>query len=104
VILHRKELLTAKPPFEALKDERVRAQFNDELLRLLDAWEYTVISVCLDKKKHKASYQTWRYDPYHYCLAVLLERFVFFLVTAPLGSGVRRLLPQAVRQPTQRTA
>ncbi len=38
-----------------------------------------MISVCLDKKKHKETYATWRYDPYHYCLAVLLERFVFFL-------------------------
>jgi len=35
--------------------------------------------VCLDKKRHKETYSTWRYDPYHYCLAVLLERFVFFL-------------------------
>ena len=38
-----------------------------------------MISVCLDKKKHKETYTTWRYDPYHYCLAVLLERFAYFL-------------------------
>jgi len=42
-------------------------------------WEYTVITVCIDKKKHKETYNVWRYDPYHYCLAVLLEYFVFFL-------------------------
>jgi hypothetical protein len=24
-------------------------------------------------------YQVWRYDPYYYCLALLLERFTFFL-------------------------
>lgn len=42
-------------------------------------WEYTVITVCIDKKKHKETYRTWRYDPYHYCLAILLERFIFFL-------------------------
>lgn len=35
--------------------------------------------MCLDKRKHKETYTVWRYDPYHYCLAVLLERFVFFL-------------------------
>ena len=45
----------------------------------MSSWEYTVISVCLDKKRHKETYTVWRYDPYHYCLAVLLERFVFFL-------------------------
>jgi hypothetical protein len=29
--------------------------------------------------RQKETYTTWRYDPYHYCLAVLLERFVLFL-------------------------
>jgi hypothetical protein len=79
VIFHRAEMVNAKPPFEILKDDAVREQFNQQLLALLSAWEYTVISVCLDKKKHKETYNTWRYDPYHYCLAVLVERFVFFL-------------------------
>src|SRR3989304_6877248 len=47
VIFHRKELLNAKPPFEALLDPKIRSQFDTELLGLLDSWEYTVISVCL---------------------------------------------------------
>jgi hypothetical protein len=79
VIFHRKEMLNARPPFESLKDEPVRRQFDAELLGLLAAWQYTVITVCLDKRKHKETYATWRYDPYHYCLAVLLERFAYFL-------------------------
>lgn len=79
VIFHRAEMVNAKPPFEVLKDSVVREQFNQQLLTLLAAWEYKIISVCLDKKKHKETYTTWRYDPYHYCLAVLLERFVYFL-------------------------
>jgi len=79
VVFHRKEMLNAKPPFESLNDPAVRQEFDNELLALLNSWEYTVISVCLDKKKHKETYTTWRYDPYHYCLAVLMERFVFFL-------------------------
>jgi hypothetical protein len=79
IIFHRKEMMNAYPPFEGLKDPQTRAGFDLDLLRLLTDWEYTVISVCLDKKKHKETYTTWRYDPYHYCLAVLLERFVFYL-------------------------
>jgi hypothetical protein len=79
IIFHRKEMMNAYPPFEGLKDLQTRAGFDLDLLRLLTDWEYTVISVCLDKKKHKETYTTWRYDPYHYCLAVLLERFVFYL-------------------------
>ncbi len=79
VILHRKEMVNATGPFSFLADARVKQQFDAELLKLLSDWNYTVITVCLDKKAHKETYSAWRYDPYHYCLAVLLERFVFFL-------------------------
>ncbi|MDP8240467.1 MAG: DUF3800 domain-containing protein [Candidatus Hatepunaea meridiana] len=79
VILHRKEILKAQRPFGALRDEKIRRKFDRDLLNALKKWEYSVISICIDKKKHKETYRTWRYDPYHYCLAVMLERFVFFL-------------------------
>lgn len=79
IVFHRKELLNAKSPFHNLKDPDVRRRFDNELLNLFRSWQYIVISVCLDKKKHKETYTSWRYDPYHYCLAVLLERYVLFL-------------------------
>ena len=79
IILHRKELVNQKPPFEVLKDPMVKKQFDKELLKLLSEWEYNVISVCIDKKNHKETYQVWRYEPYHYCLAILMERYYFFL-------------------------
>ena len=79
VILHRKELVNAKYPFKALKDEKVKKRFDRDLLNLLQSWEYTVITVCLDKLAHKETYQIWRYDPYYYCLAILLERYTFYL-------------------------
>ena len=79
VILHRKEMLSGKPPFHALTDLTTRTAFDKELLGFLASWKYTVFTVCLDKKRHKDTYNTWRYDPYHYCLAVLLERFNYWL-------------------------
>jgi len=79
IILHRKEILNARPPFRILIDSDIRDKFNRQLLALLKTWDFNVISVCIDKKNHKETYTTWRYDPYHYCLAVLVERFVFFL-------------------------
>ena len=79
IIFHRKEMVNALPPFEALKNDEIRRAFDQELLGLLKSWEYRVISVSLDKKAHKEKYTIWQYDPYHYLLAVLLERFVFFL-------------------------
>lgn len=79
IILHRKEMVNHKHPFEALKDPQVNEAFDSELLGLLAAWDYVVISVCIDKKNHKDTYHVWRYDPYHYCLALLMERYFFFL-------------------------
>lgn len=79
LIFHRKEILNAKHPFEALRDNEVRENFDNALLNKLTEWEYLVITVCLDKKNHLETYKTWRYDPYHYCLAMIIERFAFFL-------------------------
>lgn len=79
VILHRKELLNARYPFQSLCVPEVRSRFDNDLLTFLRDWEFTVISVCLDKKAHKETYKVWRHDPYHYCLALLLERYTFFL-------------------------
>lgn len=65
IILHRKELVNKKPPFTALQDPTTEKDFNRELLGFFRSWEYRVISVCLDKKRHNETYTTWRYDPYH---------------------------------------
>lgn len=79
IIFHRKEMMSGKPPFRSLRNAATRRAFDAELLSCLRAWEYTVITVCLDKRTHKDAYETWRYDPYHYCMAVLLERFNYWL-------------------------
>ncbi|NGX43166.1 MAG: hypothetical protein K940chlam7_01457 [Chlamydiae bacterium] len=43
------------------------------------SWDYTVITVCIDKRMHKEKYTEWRFEPYHYCLETLLERYLYFL-------------------------
>lgn len=79
LILHRKEILNAKPPFENLKDENIRDKFNQKFLDLLKSWDYSIITVCIDKRMHQEKYTEWRFEPYHYCLEVLLERYLYFL-------------------------
>ncbi|GEM_PF-561866 len=51
IIFHRKEMFNNRHPFEALADAAIRKTFDNELLRLMKDWQYTVLSVCLDKKK-----------------------------------------------------
>ena len=79
LVLHRKELVNKNYPFHALRDPRVEAEFNARLLRLMNDLPYEVISVVIDKLDHLTRYQVWRHDPYHYCLEVLLERYVMLL-------------------------
>jgi len=64
VIMHRKELVNAKPPFQCLRDAATRAAFDDELLVLLEELEYVVITVVIDKQAHFEQYRVWQYDAY----------------------------------------
>lgn len=78
-VLHRKELVNKKPPFEALRNPAVLDSFDTEFLSLLSDLDYAVITVVMDKKQHKEQYLMWHFDPYHYCLQIIVERFVLFL-------------------------
>jgi hypothetical protein len=79
VVLHRKELIQKKPPFEALRDPAVDREFAAELMTLLEEAEYVVITAAIDKLEHQQRYFAWRYDPYHYCLHVVLERYIMWM-------------------------
>ncbi len=79
IIFHRKDIVNKRFPFEKLRDKNFAEQFNGTILKKLNEWDYKIITVLIDKKEHKEIYQTWKYDPYHYCLAVLMERYSFFL-------------------------
>lgn len=79
VILHRKELVNKKYPFNALINPDIEEKFNSDFLKLLSELDYVVVSVLIDKMEHKVKYQTWKYDPYHYCMEIIIERFFFFL-------------------------
>lgn len=79
IILHRKELINKKHPFESLKDNVTEKKFNEDILDLFTKWQYKVITVVIDKFEHSVKYQTWKYDPYHYCMEILIERFYYYL-------------------------
>jgi hypothetical protein len=79
VILHRKELLQRKPPFEVLRNEFLAANFDGELLQLIADLEFKLLTVVLDKTEYMARFKEWRLHPYHYCMEILTERYVLFL-------------------------
>lgn len=79
LVLHRKELVNAAPPFHALRDPMVAERFNAELLGLLSDLDFKVVTAVIDKLEHERRYNGWVYHPYHYCLMVLIERYVMEL-------------------------
>lgn len=80
VILHRKDIINRKGPFRVLKDDPdLDAKFSQELLRLLDELPYLAITVAIDKREHLEKYDQWHFDPYHYCVRCIVERYVMWL-------------------------
>jgi len=79
IIFHRKEMVNRRSPFHPLRSAEVEREFNEKLLAALYRWVYQVITIVIDKKAHRDQYRVWHYHPYHYCMAVMLERFVLLL-------------------------
>lgn len=46
-----------------------------------------MITTVIDKLDHLTRYGRWAEDPYHYCLAILLERFQLWLAGTGGGRG-----------------
>lgn len=49
--LRRREFIDCSPPFDTLKDKEVRVQYNARFLTFLRDWEFTTITVFIDKAK-----------------------------------------------------
>lgn len=79
VIFHRSDIMNRRGAFQPLRDSRVNNAFSREILQRLRDWEYVVITVCLDKKRHATRHNVWNRDPYHYGMEVLLEHFCALL-------------------------
>ena len=79
VILHRREILKKTGDFRVLQVETVKHNFDEELIFLLNKWEYFVATVVIDKLAHIDQYRVWCAHPYHYCLQILLDRYCLFL-------------------------
>jgi hypothetical protein len=88
VILHRRELINRLGPFSVLNDDQIRSEFDKELLDLIDSLQYRVITVTIDKRAHLNQYAVWNFDPYHYCMTCMIERYVNLLEEANLTGDV----------------
>ncbi len=79
LILHRREIMRAEGPFAVLRDAGKRTAFDADLLCLLKTLPYIAITVTIDKREHLNRYAVWHFDPYHYCMRCMIERYVLWL-------------------------
>lgn len=79
VILHAKEIMQRQGAFHILQDEETAKHFDAGIIDLIANAEYIIINVVIDKKNHIENYGSFAWHPYNYCLAVMLERYCFFL-------------------------
>lgn len=88
VILHRRELINRIGPFAVLRDDKLRSEFDDDLLKAINDLSDRVITVTIDKRQHLNQYAVWRFDPYHYCMTCMIERYVRLLDEADLVGDI----------------
>jgi hypothetical protein len=79
VVLHRRELVRKEGVFEVLRDPTIENDFNTNILEMFFNFPYLAITIQIDKKAHLETYSTWRFDPYHYCMRCMIERYVMYL-------------------------
>lgn len=80
VVLHRREIIPGKPPFESLTNSKVREEFNRSILQIMSDLRYGVISVVIDKKALVDRYTILKaQDPYALALEYLMQRYQYWM-------------------------
>ena len=79
VILHRREIVRKEAPFESLRNPATNAAWEQQILQLIERLPYIANTVLIDKHEHVNRYQVWHFNPYHYCMRTLVERYVLWL-------------------------
>lgn len=80
IVLHRREIISAKPPFESLKDDAIRQAYNADILRIISDLRYGVISIVIDKKALIDKYTLLHaQDPYALALEYLMQRYQYWM-------------------------
>lgn len=78
-VFHRVDIVRAKGAFASLQDAAKRRAFDDDLFALMEATEFLVFAVVIDKFTHNEKDYRSLQHPYHYCLHAMMERYCAWL-------------------------
>lgn len=62
-----------------MHDNHLRAEFDARFAALIAEVPAPAFTVSIDKQRHLEKYKVWQFNPYHYVMTCLLERFVQWL-------------------------
>jgi hypothetical protein len=79
VILHSRDIRKCEGAFQVLFDLELKQRFYESLNKILSGYEYTIIAVAIDKKRHIQKYGKTAQNPYTICLSFMMERLIFSL-------------------------
>ena len=79
LVFHRREITRKENEFAALHDAELCAKFDNGLLHLFRQLPYLATTIVMDKREHLKTYAVWHFDPYHYCLTTMIERYVLWM-------------------------
>jgi hypothetical protein len=79
VVLHRREIIDRDGVFSIFDDDAIRADFDSQFLELVGRLPGPAFTVSIDKQAHLEKYKAWQFDPYHYVLTCLVERYALWL-------------------------
>jgi hypothetical protein len=78
-VFHREDIAGYHGCFRKLKQSDIKQKWKDKILWIFENLDYTICGIVLNKKNHLLRYEKSAMHPYHYCLNMLLERYVCFL-------------------------
>jgi hypothetical protein len=79
VVLHRDDMINARKAFKELQNKDKRAAFDSDLLEVIQASDFKVVAVVIDKAGLRDSYGEAAAHPYHLGLGFLLQRYAGYL-------------------------
>lgn len=83
--LHREEIIAKSGIYSSLQIPEIQKLWNSQIFSIIDTVDFVLFTVVIDKTTHKSQY--FQPDhPYHYCLAVILEKYCSYLESVD-GTG-----------------
>ena len=77
-VLHENEIRLQKPPFAFLRDKRKRALFMNQMARIIETVDFTIIAAVVDKRQLGCRYVLTS-EVYNLTLNVCVDRLLGFL-------------------------